>query len=160
MPTCVDSYTNASWREINTLQADAPFTVRRTGRDLYHIVVDGHTFEVAIREGGRNSALAFISTHHGQTQGIDIEERETNWPQSVTSMTAPAGGFHLEMMDDERYCMVTPGQNFDFKIMSGPNHAYIAVKEISQGVDHIQGPVHDREVNHDRKPRMPGRRTS
>ena len=146
MTICVDSYVSTSRREIDTLKADAPFAVARSARDRYLITVDGRTFEVSVADGGHNAVLDFNSPHPSQYDGITIDDRDPNWPQSITCLTGRAGSFHLEMMEDNFYCMITPAQNFDFRIVSGPERSYIAVREVSEGVEHLAGPSEPREV--------------
>lgn len=155
MPTVIDSYTSTSRAEIDTLKADAPFAVSRVSRSAYHIKVEGHTFEVAVREGGKNAVLDFNAPGRVPEYGISVEARDTAWPQSITSLKAKTGSFHLEMMDPGFFCMITPQSSFDFRIVSGPARAYIAVKEVSQGIEHLKGPEISREVGIDRKPPMP-----
>ena len=146
MSISVDSYTSSSRREIDTLKADGPFTVLRIARDRYQIMVGDHAFEVAVAQGGRNAVLDFNSTYRGEQEAISIDERDGNWPQSITKLTAREGGFHLEMMDQADYCMVTPEQNLNFRIKSGPEAAYITVRETSTDVEHIPGPQEAREI--------------
>ena len=155
MPINVDSYTSTSMKEIDTLRADAPYTVKRITKSVYHIKAEEHTFEVAVRNGGKNATLDFNSPYEGKNSSIKIEARDTHWPQSITMLRAREGNFHLEMIDDNHYAMVTPGQNLEFRTVSGPDKAYIAVTEVSKDVDHVEGPGKPREVDRHLKPRMP-----
>lgn len=140
----VDSYTSTSKREIDTLEVDAPFMIERKSKSAYDIVVGDHTFEVAIADG-KNCALDFNSPHGSVSADTSIDKRDPKWPQSIVKLTGKTG-FHLEMMTDSFYSLLTPDQGFNFRIASGPRHAYITVKEISEGVEHIPGPNHPREI--------------
>ncbi len=145
MAICVDSYSSTSRREIDTLKAHAPFTVQRQSRDRYHILVDGHTFEVAVAQGGKNAALDFNSPGNSSSTGVIVESRDRNWPQSITELSGRKGSFHLEMMETNFYCMITLDQTFEFRIASGPASAYIAVREVSEDTEHVAGPTKPRE---------------
>ena len=64
------------------------------------------------------------------------------------------------MMDEAHFAMTMPEQTFDFRMVSGPDRAYIVVKEVSDGVAHVPGPAYPREVNHERRPAHAGRGAS
>ena len=155
MPTVIDSYASTSRAEIDTLKTEAPFSVSRSSKSVYLVQVEERAFQVAVEDGGKNAVLDFSASGDVPECSISVEAHDTAWPQSITKITSAGGGFHLEMMSPELFNMVTPEVNFNFRIVSGPARAYIAVKEVSHGVEHLTGPDNPREISTGRKPRMP-----
>lgn len=146
MAITVDSYTSTSKREIDTLKADSPFSIRREDRRRYHIEVEGHTFEVAVADGGKSAVLDLNSRGLGQSENLLVGGRDRNWPQSITNLRVKQGGFHLEMMSPAYYHMTTGEDSLDFKIASGPERSRITVQEVSTGIEHVPGPTRPREI--------------
>ena len=155
MSTLIESYASTSKAQIDTLKTDAPFSVSRASKSVYLIHVEERTFQVAIHDGGQNTVLDFSASGQMLQSSVSVDARDTAWAQSITKLTSTGGGFHLEMMSLDLFNMVTPEANFNFRIMSGPARAYIAVTEVSHGVEPLKGPDNPREVSTNRKPRKP-----
>ena len=132
MPTKIniESYINEKAEHINTLKITGEYEINRLADNKYEINSGDRCFEITVGDGAKTSVIALQGPEHNLDPNITTEFSENTWPKAIIKLKANYNGyFHLEQMDQDNYCLVTPWETYNFKTFSGPAKQYLIVRE-------------------------------